>query len=343
MLIYDALAPAAMELSEAYIELDNTIANTFAATCSRDFLILFAEEHGLEVKTATPAVIKLLTTPLSVSVPLDSMFTIGSYNYTITEKLADGEYAATCNQAGVDGGSITADMDIVPVVEINDLETITFDSVIEVGTDDEDTESLRKRYINSLKPFSFGGNVADYTYKTLSIDGVGACRVFRAGDSYGDIIPGGYVTVVILDTSYGPASDAIISSVQNALDPDPGTGKGLAPIGHVVTVETCSDADISITLALSTYDNSITTDIEEIIQTAIERYFLGLRKTWADSTEGIIVRRSQIEELVVSISSVRDCQVVSLSLYGGSDTSHNLEIDISKIPSLHDLTIEAFS
>ena len=337
--IYDALAPAAMELSEAYIELDNVLSNTFAATCNRDFLIAYAQERGIEVKEATPAVIKLLTTPSYLYVPLGSVFTIGLYNYTITDLIEPGAYAATCDTPGVDGGSVTADMDIIPVVEINDLESVTFDSVITEGTNEEDTESLRKRYIESLKPYSFGGNVADYTAKTLSVDGVGACRVFRAGTSDGEIIPGGHVSICILNSAFAPASTTLVTAVQEVLDPNPGSGEGLAPIGHVVRVQTVSNAEISISLAVKTTDGQVSTDIQTVIEETINQYFIALRKTWADGTSGIVVRRAQIEEEVYNLNTVEDCQVTALNIYGESDTSHNLTLSLTEIPALHDITI----
>ena len=337
--IYDALAPAAMELSEAYIELDNVLSNTFAATCSRDFLVAYAEERGIEPKPATAAVIKLLTMPTYVEVPIGSVFTIGLYNYTITEQINPGEYAAICNTPGVDGGSVTSEMDIIPVVEVNDLESVTFDSVIKEGVNEEDTESLRKRYINSLKPYSFGGNVADYTAKTLSVDGVGACRGFRAGTSDGEIIPGGNVSICILNSAFAPASATLIAAVQEVLDPNPGMGEGLAPIGHAVTVRTVANADISISLAVKTTDGQISADIQTVIEATINQYFIALRKTWADGKSGIVVRRAQIEEEVYNLNTVEDCQVTALNIYGESDTSHNLTLSLTEIPALHDITI----
>ena len=334
--IYDALAPAAMELSEAYIELDNVLSNTFATTCNRDFLIAYAQERGIEVKEAKPAVIKLLTTPSYLYVPLGSVFTIGLYNYTLTEQIAAGEYAATCNTPGVDGGSVTADMDIIPVVEINDLESVTFDSVITEGANEEDTESLRKRYIESLKPYSFGGNIADYKAKTLSIDGVGACHVMRAGDEIsGQPIPGGYVNVIILDNAYNRASATLINRVQNILDPNPGYGEGLAPIGYCVTVSTTQYANVTVSLNIQA--SGVIDDT--VIKGVIEDYFQSLRSSWDSTANGIIVRRSHVEEVVFSLEEVTDCELTELKITGATDTGHNLTLPITDIPKLDVLNV----
>ena len=339
--IYDALAPAALELSNAYAELDSVITNTFPSTCDREFLVQFAAEKGMTPIAATPAVLKLITTPSYVDVPIDTIVSIGTYNYSITAKIADGEYEATCDTPGIAGGVITPEMVVVPLEEVPGLESITFDSVIIEGTEEEDTENLRKRYIDSLKPYAFGGNIADYQVKTLSIDGVGACKVFRAGTEYEPPlpIPGGYVTVLVLDKNYAPASAELVAKVQNILDPDAGTGKGLAPIGHVVTVDTCTQADITISINIETTDAEYGEELEAVIRGTIQQHFIDLRKTWGTSDGGIIIRRSQLEEMIFSINTVSDVQVTELKVTGSSDTSHNLELGVQKIPNLDVLNI----
>ena len=57
-IIYDALAPAAMELRLAYIEFDQILNESFADTASRDFLIRRCAERGIIPKSATNAVLQ---------------------------------------------------------------------------------------------------------------------------------------------------------------------------------------------------------------------------------------------------------------------------------------------
>ncbi len=45
--IYDALAPAAMEIMAMYIELENVLTEAFADTASREYLIRRATERGI--------------------------------------------------------------------------------------------------------------------------------------------------------------------------------------------------------------------------------------------------------------------------------------------------------
>lgn len=335
--IYNALAPAAMELSQMYTELDTVTLNTFPMTCDRDFLIQFAKAKGMKPIAATPAVVKLITEPAYIEIQLGAVMSIGEFNYIVTSKIADGEYEATCDTPGIAGGEITGEMIVVPVEDISGLESIYCGGVLDAGTDEESTEHLRSRYINSLQPYAFGGNVADYKAKTLSVDGVGATRVFRAGEEFnGELIPGGYVEVCILDSQLEAASQSLITKVQDTLDPDPGTGKGLAPIGHVVTVSTVNFADITISMEI---DASVQDYDAAVIRSEIERYFISLRKFWETSKGGLIVRRSNIEDVVYALPIVNDCQVTELRITGGSDVSHNLTLSINQLPRLDVLNI----
>lgn len=338
--IYDALAPAAIELEQAYLELDNTLANTFATTCSREFLIQYAAERGIEPIPATPAVVKIVSSPSYVDIPIDSVLTIGLLNYTVTAKIANGQYEATCNTPGTEGNNISDDMTVIPVLEITGLESIEFDSVLDEGVDEEDTESLRSRYLETLKPYAFGGNVADYKAKTLSIYGVGAVRVFSSGDVIGNLpLPGGYLALAILDNNLDVASQSLIDKVQNTIDPDLGKGYGLAPIGHAVHVFTPTETGITISLEVSLNENISSAHLETLIRDLLEDYLKELRKEWAGSSEGIFVRRSKVEELVFTLEPIIDCRVTELKITGESSGSHNLLIDPIKVPVLDVLNV----
>ena len=56
-LLFLGEAPAAVELQNLYIALDNILQETFADTASREYLIQRAKERGLSPIPATPAVV----------------------------------------------------------------------------------------------------------------------------------------------------------------------------------------------------------------------------------------------------------------------------------------------
>lgn len=70
-IIYDALAPAAVELQQMYIELDVILNETFADTASRTYLIRRAAERGIAPNAATKAVLKGM---FNMNIPISSRF-----------------------------------------------------------------------------------------------------------------------------------------------------------------------------------------------------------------------------------------------------------------------------
>ena len=79
--IYDALAPAAVELQTMYIALDDWLNEAFANTASREYLIRRASEVGVEPYPATKAVMKAKFFPEDIVLTSDDRFNLGTYNY----------------------------------------------------------------------------------------------------------------------------------------------------------------------------------------------------------------------------------------------------------------------
>ena len=69
-IIYNALAPAAVELQNMYINLDVILNETFADTASREYLIKRAEERGITPYPATHCIVKAEITPSSLELSI---------------------------------------------------------------------------------------------------------------------------------------------------------------------------------------------------------------------------------------------------------------------------------
>ena len=85
-IIYDALAPAAVELANLYIELDNVLNETFADTASRYYLIKRAKERGLSPEQATYAILRAEFTPTDLEIEIGARFNGDDLNYKVIEK-----------------------------------------------------------------------------------------------------------------------------------------------------------------------------------------------------------------------------------------------------------------
>lgn len=239
--IHDALAPVAYELSLAYAELWQLYNNTFAGTAEREGLILRAAEIGVSPYTATYAVRQAQFTPANLVVEIGARFNYDDVNFSVTEKVSDGLYNITCEEAGTAGnygaGTLT------PIDYIVGLTSATLlEEVLVYGEEEESTEALRARYFATIPNATLDGNRAQYEKWCRNYAGIGNFRIFSLWNGANT------VKVSILNAENGVASQALISGFQEYLDPNStGLGNGQAPIGAIVTVSTASPRVINVT------------------------------------------------------------------------------------------------
>lgn len=364
--IFDTHSPTAIELQLLYVELNTLIAEAYGDSASREFLIRRCKERGITPYEATKAILKGEFTPKNIDVT-GQRFNISSLNFIVLEKIADGEYQVQCETPGIVGNQQLGTM--IPIEYIEGLETAELTGVLIPGEDEEDTEDLRKRYFDSFNEKAFGGNVQDYLEKTNAIPGVGSTKVTRVwnGDIRpADMIPtakvktwyesiigtlnqevapwlsniymaaaekklttGGTVLLTILNSDYGVASDTLIQTVQNTIDPaeNAGEGYGLAPIGHVVSVKSAKEVTVTLKTKI-TFDTGYSwSNLQNSIDTAVQDYLLELRKGWAD-TAYLVVRISQIETRLLSIKGVVDIENTKINGSTDSLTLGRYEIPV---------------
>lgn len=363
--IFDTHSPTAIELQLLYIELNTILAEAYGDSASREYLIKRCKERGINPYEATNAILKGEFTPNNIDVT-GQRFNIGSMNFTVIEKIADGEYQVQCETPGVVGNQQLGTM--IPIEYIEGLETAELTEILIPGEDEEETEDLRTRYFDSFNEKAFGGNVRDYLEKTNAIPGVGSTKVTRVWN--GDIRPaemipstavqawyeeikpslsdepaawletvfdaakdkklatGGTVLLTILNSDFGVASDTLIKTVQQTIDPDEyaGEGYGLAPIGHIVKVESAKAKNVTVKTNI-TFDTGYGwSNLQSSIDEVISNYMLELRKSWADNPY-LVVRISQIETRLLNIRGIVD--IGGTKLNGVSD---NLILDKFEVP-----------
>ncbi len=364
-IIFDTHSPTAIEFQILYIELDVILREAYGDTASREFLIRHCKDRGITPYEATHAVLKGEFTPTNIDVS-GRRFNIGSMNFIVTEKIADGEYQVQCETPGIVGNQQLGTM--IPIEYIEGLETAELTEILIPGEDEEETEDLRTRYFKSFNEKAFGGNVRDYLEKTNAIPGVGSTKVTRAWNDNlrpAEMIPsasvkawyntikstlsgepatwfetvfnaaadkklttGGTVLLTILNSDFGVASDTLIQTVQQTIDPDEyaGEGYGVAPIGHIVKVESAKTQNVIVKTNI-TFDMGYGwSNLQSSINDVISNYLLELRKSWADSPY-LVVRISQIETRLLGIKGIVD--IGNTKINGASD---NLTLGKYEIP-----------
>lgn len=316
-IIYDALAPAAAELQIMYLQLDGILNETFADTASRDYLIKRAAERGTIPNAATNAILKGV---FNIDIPLQSRFTLDPLNYVVTERISAGVYGMTCETVGVIGNQKFGKL--IPIDYIEGLTSAELTELLIPGEDEEDTEVFRARYFVGLNSQAFGGNIADYKERTISLAGVGDVKVYPTWNG------GGTVKLVIIDSAFNLPTAELIAFVQTEIDPvqNQGEGLGIAPIGHVVTVEGVTQTTVNISTVIAFQSGWAWADVEPYARVIIDTYFDELSLSWGENAN-LIVRTSQIELRLLNAPGVIDISNTTINTL-----SQNLVLGENSIP-----------
>ena len=316
-IIYNAVAPLAVEILLFYNQLNCLLSETYADTASMHYLEKRCGERGIYKNPATKSKISAVFTPSGVDI-FDKSFSCGGINFKVISAGLQDDYILECEMSGALGNISSGDL--IPNENIGGLTHAEITGILAYGENEEDTEALRSRYFKSLKAEAFSGNISDYIEKVNKISGVGGVKVYPAFSG------GGTVKLVILGSNYEKPSAAVLSDVKNMLDPENGNGKGLAPIGHTVSVFGVKNKIISVTFNYSLEANTTYNDLLPFINKVVDDYFCELSSGWADK-ENLVVRASQLEARLIELDGVID--ISSLKINGQSG---NIALSDDEIP-----------
>lgn len=315
-IIYQAVAMVVPELMLLQSDIELMEDEAFPDSCNYNSLVRFSGLRNIHPRQATRGVV---IAEFSKDIEIGTRFNCEERNYEVLEKIDTNKYKLIAEETG----HIESIGDLTPINDMPDLRTAKITSVYLDGREEESLESLRKRYMESLDYQAFGGNRADYIEKVTSVDGVGACKVFRRPKATSSEV--GKITIVIVDTTYKNASRELIKNVASILTPtEDGEGAGLAPIGHKITVVGAEKQTVNVKTRIT-----IERDIDNItrdLTKAIEEYLHELR-TGFGSDEATVVRISAIENKILGIKGVID---VSNTTINGVEK--NLTIEDKSIP-----------
>ena len=312
-LVYDAMAPIALELAEAYAKMDIMLAQTFFMTATGEYLDKRVADTGLIRKEATTAkrigkFYKYKTDEHGarvkdengkyileeMEIPVGSRFTTVDQGYEVcfvyTGKIEDMNILE-CEQEGTIGNEYTGT--ILPVSTIAYLAKAEIISTYVTGRDRESDEELRNRQKLRYQSVAFGGNIADYVEKCNDITGVGETKVFPAWQTNGTVL------LCCVDESFNPLTAEFIEQLQEEIDPPErtGEGEGIAPIGHYVTVTTPVRKYIQVQVTLVLESGTTVEEVRGAIETNIENYFTEERHTYTQGRTLVILRARIIQEI----------------------------------------------
>lgn len=313
--IFDALAPVAYENAQMYTDLNSVIDNAFADTADRDHLIRRASEVGITPHPATAAVWSAKLLPATFSFDAGTRFNCGTMNLAITSVVGDGVYELTCEDAGTIGNTLSEDL--LPIKYVSNLQSASLVALISEGADVETTEHLRARLLEFLQKPSTSGNKQDYYNWAMSIDGVGAAKVFPLADGAGT------VKVVIADSNIGVATDKLILAVSSYID-------SVRPIGATVSVVSVTALAVNITAGITISTGYKLDDIQAAFKTKMTDY---LNEIAFQSGE---VKLTRVGSILLGISGVSD--YTDLKLNG---SAANITLTDTQVAQIGTITLEA--
>lgn len=337
-IIHDATAPVSIELELMYAALDWFMKNTFGDTAERKFLIERALERGLVPYKATRAVVRGIFTPSALEIPIGYRFSCNGINYAVAKKMNAGSYLLRCETVGISGNKATGTL--VPIDNLPGLQSAKIEALTIPAVDDEDTEAFRQRYLKSFEMQAYGGNIADYKEKVLSISGVGGVKVYPVWNG------GGTVKVVFCTSEFKPPDSEFINKVQEILDPIPyhQQGVGVAPIGHYVTVVGTTKKAVNVKAKISVKNGFVLSDVKQQVVESIKNYLKELNHDWkttqtvsvnAFTNVGLILRISKIESCILDVTGVLD--VENLTVNG---SKRNIQLGPDELTELGGMTYE---
>lgn len=348
--IYDALAPACYQLAEMYMQLKEVLLNSFVTTSYGEYLDNKVIEQGLTRYKATYAKKKIKCifqdgTPATVQV--GSRFSTINDEISLTYKVIDvfknennmlvsGEYIVQCETIGTIGNGYIGDM--LPITHINNLKSCKMTTLLVPARDEETDDELKQRFILEVNQRPFGGNVAQYDDEIRKLDGIGEVQIYPTWNS------GGTVKCSIVDTEFNAVSEELIEKVKNIIDPKEheGTGLGLAPIGHVVTITTPQVININIEAKIHLITGYTIDQVRGEINKSIESYLKELKKNWGIADEmnryELSIYVAQITMSILKVVGVAN--VTNIKINGQpSDLKLIQSGEIQQLPKLAEVTL----
>lgn len=315
--IYDAIAPAMYKLAEVVLDIGGSIKSTFLPFAGGEDLDNIAMFAGAPRFQATTGQMRAeisgtdgAEVPVQLGMKFNSIDSDPLITYEVIKKLDETNYILEPDIEGNIGTAYIGNIATQQFVE--GLKSAVVMETYLLARDYEDDDAFRQRLISITNRSPFGGNVADYNRLIREVDGVGEVQVYPVWDG------GGTVKISVIGVNHSPVSVGKVTEIQNLVDPSPqGLGKGLAPIGHTVTVTTPDEKVVNVSATLTLSEGVALGQISGEVIENIDSYISGLRVAWGVESSllnyNCDVLRVKIMEAITSVSGVVNVTNVTLN------------------------------
>ncbi|SFC63682.1 baseplate J/gp47 family protein [Clostridium uliginosum] len=318
-LIYNALAPAAQEITKLRSDMDRFLEYSFASSnIPSEYLDKRCREHGITRKCATYAIKlgKFYDCESNLlDIPINSRFSIDKINYTAIEKIEKGNYKMQCEVIGSNGNYPIGDL--LPIEYIEGLGKGVLGKIIIEGVDVEKNESLFNRLIVKVQTPATSGNKYDYLNWALSVNGVGNALIKPLWNGNGT------VRVLITDIEGRSPTEELIKNVVTTIEKN-------RPIGASVTVIGIKESNINISAKIIVEEGYNIQAIKEKIVININSYFKKIR------LKSGVIRFNRIVNCILDVDGIVDYKEISIN-----NEKKDIDLREDNIPILESVVVDS--
>ncbi|MBF4693896.1 baseplate J/gp47 family protein [Fusibacter ferrireducens] len=240
-----ATAPMAVELMQAYFNLERVLELGFAETTSGAYLDMRAREHGIERKLQTKAKGKIrIEGSIGTVIPKGSLFsTEDGLTYISDDEEVMDATAVEVNITASEYGKLyntEANTVIVLPMSISGVTSVTNPQPITDGVNEESDEALLERLLSHIRKPATSGNIYQYQQWAESLAGVGGVKVMPLWNGPGT------VKIVIIDENRLPASENLVLEVSEFIEDHRPIG---AQVDYVSATGVTIDVDANVVIS----------------------------------------------------------------------------------------------
>ncbi len=320
--------------------------NMFALdTCYADALEDKAAEWGITRHPASGAVFNAVFLGAVPDVGSRFFAEDSNYYFMVVEG-EDGKLRLEAETEGTECNTLSAGVEVVPVDDIENLESALLGEIYALGIDEETDDALRARLREKIASPAENGNRQNYKTWCESVEGVGKARIepLFAGENT--------VRAIIYSLDGLPPDPDIVKAVQDYIDPitrnckftdsegneyicGDGIGNGVANLGAHFLAVAAKSLEITVSFSVTLSDGEGIEAFKTAARGVIAEYFQKLVLE-TDEESDIIIRISIIGAMISELSHVIDYEGLSLN-----GVQSNIAVNGAFAPVLKEVNIIA--
>lgn len=292
---HDLTYPAAIEISNSYVELDTVLGLGFADTSEGIYLDYICSPFGVTRKPSIKAIgeVTLTGTPGTI-VPINTRLqtTIGESVFFVTKDeitlLNDPvKVAVEAEEGGISGNVAPGEINALAPGDLYGIVNVINELSLSGGVDEESDESLLKRLKYKGQNPATSGNANHYKQWALEVSGVKDAKVFPVWNG------GNTVKVVLLGEDNKAPSETIVNNTIDYISKN-------KPIGAIVTIVAVGEFPINISATLTLVNGKTIEEAKTEFSDLLSEYLSSL--AFKDTT----IRYQKIASLLIDVPSIVD-------------------------------------